>query len=142
MRKGVDGTRYDPSDRTTPASVRRAHVPARWVREQNGDTVGRPRGDPDPFDARDQPIAFLVGKDQYPILLGRTTVGGLASEQKSQRAPCGPWELAAWIRHSRRGRVGGYRLSCGVGASGGDHEDHDDDGNAHQQMVGRGGVGH
>lgn len=61
VRKGIDGARHDPGDRATPASVRRSYVPARRVREQHGDAVGRSRGDPDPFDAGDQRIALLVG---------------------------------------------------------------------------------
>ena len=61
VRKGIDGSRHDTGDRATPASVSRAHVPARWMREQHWDAVGRSRGDPNAFDARDERIAFLIG---------------------------------------------------------------------------------
>jgi len=61
VRKAVDGARYDPGNRATPSSVRRAHVPARWMRDQHRHAISRSRSDPDAVDARDQRIAFFIG---------------------------------------------------------------------------------
>lgn len=70
VRKCVDGARHDPGDRATPASMSRAHVPARWMPEQHWHAVGRSRGDPDPFDARDEGIAFLIGDRFGEVCVG------------------------------------------------------------------------
>ena len=61
VRKAVDGARYDPGNRATPSSVRRANVPARWMRDQHRHAIGRSRSDANALDARDQRIAFFIG---------------------------------------------------------------------------------
>lgn len=53
--------RYDSGNRATPSSVRRANVPARWMRDQHRHAIGRSRGNADAFDARDQRITFFFG---------------------------------------------------------------------------------
>lgn len=68
--KGIDGARHDSGNRATPASVRCAHVPARWMREQNRDAVGGPRRNPDAFVARHECIAFFIG-DRFGEVGGR-----------------------------------------------------------------------
>jgi hypothetical protein len=59
--KGVDRARYDPGNRATPSGVRRANVPARWMRDQHRHAIGCSRGNAHAFDARDQRIAFFIG---------------------------------------------------------------------------------
>jgi len=61
VRKAVDGAQYDPGDRATPSCVRRANMPARWMRDQHRHAIGRSRCDADAFDARDQRIALFIG---------------------------------------------------------------------------------
>lgn len=61
VRKGVDGARHDSGNRTTPSSVRRANMPARWMGDQHRHAIGRSRGDADAFDARDQRIPLFMG---------------------------------------------------------------------------------
>jgi len=75
VRKRIDGARHDPGNRTTPTGMHCANVPARRMRDQHRHTVSRARSNADPFDPRDQHIAFLIrhhlgtiGRGQFEYL--------------------------------------------------------------------------
>lgn len=70
VRKRIDGPRHDPSNRAAPTGMQCANVPARRMRDQHGHTVSRARSNANPFDPRNQRIAFLV-RHQFGNVGGR-----------------------------------------------------------------------
>lgn len=70
VRKRIDGPRYDPGNRATPTGMHCANVPTRRMRDQHGHTVSRARSNANPFDPRNQRIAFLV-RHQFGNVGGR-----------------------------------------------------------------------
>jgi len=61
VRKHFDGSRHDPGHRAAPASMHCTDVPARGMRDQNRDAIGRPRSSPEAFVARNERVTFQLG---------------------------------------------------------------------------------